>query len=404
MARKGDIEIPIAVDTSGVEKSIRNGLIDPVEDAEGALKKLSKADSGDIAKDMDKAQDATKDLSRELDDARDDLKKLGYAAKDAGDDSRKGMDRAKEGVGEFKDEANSTAREAAASFSGSADDIGDAFQEVAANAFAGFGPAGALAGLAAAAGIGVVTAELQRQQEEADKLNERMTEAYQSAAEAGQAYIQEADVIANWQDLIFNKDRAEEYKKVQDTINATGLDRSTIMKANAGDLDALAIVQERITEAWKKEGDEANLFTDGLGTKTQAAKNYWDTVGTAAQTSSDLSKEAIQGVTDYWLEQIAVAGEVAERTDDVGNRIVALPNGKEILIDAKTGQATEDVSRFGTDTDAVINRVNGRDVVLEARASTSAAQRDLDNLIYKNNGRTIEVQYNVRSGIRADLG
>ncbi|SEF13803.1 hypothetical protein [Jiangella alba] len=98
------------------------------------------------------------------------------AGRKVGNDVGDGFDRAKEGVGEFRDEANSTAREAAASFDGSAESVADAFQEVAANAFAGFGPAGAVAGLAAAAGIGFAIKAFQDGQEEAEEFRDRISE------------------------------------------------------------------------------------------------------------------------------------------------------------------------------------------------------------------------------------
>lgn len=94
-----------------------------------------------------------------------------------GDDADEGFRRAGEGAEEFRDEANSTAREAAASFDGSAESIGDAFQEVAANAFAGFGPAGAAAGLAIALGMGAAFSAFQKSKEEAQAFREEVGEA-----------------------------------------------------------------------------------------------------------------------------------------------------------------------------------------------------------------------------------
>lgn len=186
MARKNQYEIGIAADTSGLEKSISNGLVKPLDEAADAFDDLEKAaQSADLDRELDKAQKATNELDDELDDARDKLKRLGYAARDAGDDSRRGMDRAEEGVKEFGEEANSTAREAAASFNGSAEDILDAFQEVAANAFAGFGPAGAIAGLAIAAGIGIAIGKFQEAAEAAEELRMKAVEYAGEAFDAG---------------------------------------------------------------------------------------------------------------------------------------------------------------------------------------------------------------------------
>lgn len=95
------------------------------------------------------------------------------------------MKGAEDGVKEMGEEANSTAKEAAASFDGSAESIIDAFQEVAANAFAGFGPAGALAGLAIAAGIGIAVGEFQKAEEAAEELRQKAIEYADEAREAG---------------------------------------------------------------------------------------------------------------------------------------------------------------------------------------------------------------------------
>ena len=131
MARK--YEIGIGADTDGFEKSIKNGLVDPLDEAADALDDLDRAaKSTDLDREIEKGQKATDKLTDELDDARAKLKRLGFAAKDAGDDTRRGMDRAEEGVEELGNEAQSTAKEAAASFDGSAESIIDAFQEVAA--------------------------------------------------------------------------------------------------------------------------------------------------------------------------------------------------------------------------------------------------------------------------------
>lgn len=133
--------------TSDVEKGL--------EDVASSLDELA----ADTKQNADKAADA---LTREFSTAFDKVKtESKTAGRKIGDDLHDGARKAKDGIEELGDEANQTAREAAASFDGSAESIMDAFQEVAANAFAGFGPAGALAGLAAAAGIGLVFNSLQ---------------------------------------------------------------------------------------------------------------------------------------------------------------------------------------------------------------------------------------------------
>jgi hypothetical protein len=186
MARKNQYEIGVGLDTGSFEKGISNGLVDPLEEAADAFDDLEKAaNSADLDKELTKAQKATDKLDDELDDTRDALKKLGHAARDAGDDTKRSMKGAEDGVKEVGEEAGSTAKEAAASFDGSAESILGAFQEVAANAFAGFGPAGAVAGLAIAAGIGIATQEFEKAQEAAEELRMKAVEIAEASSDAG---------------------------------------------------------------------------------------------------------------------------------------------------------------------------------------------------------------------------
>ena len=147
----------------------------------------------DLEKELDDVADSLDDLARNGDDATEKLersfKDLARETRKAGDDMgdgiKKGTDKASDGVNEFRDEANSTAREAAASFDGSAASIVDAFQEVAANAFAGFGPAGAIAGLALAAGIGIGVKGFEDNEAAAERLRERVGELTDQFIESG---------------------------------------------------------------------------------------------------------------------------------------------------------------------------------------------------------------------------
>jgi hypothetical protein len=163
-------------------RALSQGIEDGARDAERALDEVGRSDGleqvGDNADQAAREVEGAADrMEKSFRDAFDTVKKESRdAGRKVGDDVGDGFDRAKEGAQEFKEEANSTARESAASFDGSADSINDTFQEVAANAFAGFGPAGAAAGLAIAAGIGVARSAFDRAKEEAAALRDRIGE------------------------------------------------------------------------------------------------------------------------------------------------------------------------------------------------------------------------------------
>lgn len=181
------IKIPLVADVDDAVRGMSK-TADAVEEITDALE--------DVARDARKTEDAledvgdgTKKVGDEADDMarkfRDDFDKVRKDSKDAGDaigrNVKDGTDRAGQGMDDFKDEADGTAREAAASFDGSAESIADTFQELAANAFAGFGPAGAVAGIAAAAGLGIAISKL-------TEISEKINEAKEAGAEWAQTF------------------------------------------------------------------------------------------------------------------------------------------------------------------------------------------------------------------------
>lgn len=353
MARGGKIEIPIAVDTSGVERSLSNGLVDPIEDAEDALKKLEKAgDNVDLDKSLDKAQTATKDLSRELDDARDDLKKLGFAAKDAGDDGRVGMDKIKGGAQELQSEIGSNLGEAVSSFRGDITDLGQVGQDTLgglAATVAGAGPVGLLGAFAlaaGAAGLGLFTAGQEEAKEKQDLLNE-------SAANFASGYIDgingamsAAQVFAEINAIATDPAR---YQEAKDAASEWGVDVRTAMGAMAGDATALATAQEgldRRTEEANRRLLEQEEQVDGtagavydMADSVTAGAERMDGLTTALAMGKQQADEAAGALYNYATS----AGEATDQTDDLGNKIVRLPDGKEIVVDAKTQRAYEDL-------------------------------------------------------------
>ncbi|MFJ4999902.1 hypothetical protein ACIP5T_17250 [Microbacterium sp. NPDC088619] len=384
-------EIGVGADTRGFEDQIKSGLIKPTEDAEKALKKLGDTDAGtDAARDLDKLEDALRDAQRASDRTADSMD-------DVGDKGRRAFDKAKDGVDEFRDEANSTAREAAASFDGSAESIADAFQEVAANAFAGFGPAGAVAGIAAAAGIGLAAAGFESVHEAEEKAAELASEWADRFVESGQRVATAAQQSAAIVDIATDADK---YKEATENAELWGTTVSDAMLAMAGNAGAIQVVEDALNrkrEATEKDAQAAQEAAEANGsallaltpqevelTKAEEAwRRHTDAMATGAQQANDASNSL--------LSLIDREKELGVAVDELGNKVVALPDGTEIFIDAKTGQATADVSRFKGDTDGVIDHLNGRDIVLQTRASVYEAQRAVDNFISHNDGKSFRL-------------
>lgn len=197
------IRIPFLSDVADFVRGLRNGS-ESVDDLAGSLDELARdgqaagRELGDSFDDgareagrsaeriADDYRAAMRDVERDVDDAadktktsfRDALRSVSTESKRAGDDlgdnMRRGSREADTALDDVKSEAGSTARETAASFDGSADSIAGAFQEVAANAIAPLGPAGAVAGLGIALGMGAAMAALQGTAEEAAEAKQRM--------------------------------------------------------------------------------------------------------------------------------------------------------------------------------------------------------------------------------------
>jgi hypothetical protein len=223
-----------------------------VEDVSDSLDDMAK----DAAKSGDKAgheiaagiEDGTDDATKSVDKLERSFKDLADAgaksSKDAGDgisdNVRRGTKEAEGGVEEFGREADSTAKETAASFDGSAESITGAFQEIAANAFAGFGPAGAVAGLAAAAGIGIVTSKMEEAKEEAQETAENIAEVAGELIDLGSQHLGPEQIRDALNDMATTAEDGkiplDELRKIADRA---GISYSDYAQGVAGDSGAL---------------------------------------------------------------------------------------------------------------------------------------------------------------------
>lgn len=395
MAAKG-FNIGIGAETKAFKQGIEAGLIDPLEDAADKLDDLGKSKGPDrLESGMKDAQKATEKLDKEVKSTASDIEREFRDAyrelKRSADD---GTAAAAEGLQDLKQEAGQSAKETAASFSGSFDDIGSMAQEVAANAFAGFGPAGAAAGLAAAAGLGLVFAEMEAQKEQAEQLKARLSGLYRGALESGRDYIDQAQFIAESNDLRFNPDRANEWKQLQEDANRLGLEETEIIKAHSGDLEALAVVQSRVRDLVKETyGDETNI--DMLRFQAQelgGIEERWIAVNEEALKNEENLRGSADAASQFWKEAIAGAESAEVAVDDFGNQLVKLGDGREIVIEADTGRASDDVSKFKADTDEVIEQLSGKDVLLRVKVDESAW------LAWQRKPRQFDAKVNVGPG------
>lgn len=360
MARS-PIEIALASETKAFKQGIETGVIKPLEDAIKSLRDLGDTNGADkLEAQLRDAQKATERLTDETKQAaltiereyRDAYRKASAAADD-------GMSRAKSATREVTQEIGSNLGEAVSSIRGDMSDLGQVGQDTLgglAATLASGGPAG-IAGAAVlaagAVGLGRVTASLQEQQEEAEKLRERLSEAYSDAAREGRNYLDTVQVISQVQDLAFNPERAEEWAQVQEDAKRLGLEVQDAAAAYVGELDKQQSVLDRIAALEQDRVDRARAYVEEHGTLSTPLTNErieleeigkrWEDLNGVTKTTADTQVAGIQAVSRLLEEQYANTEGVITKVDELGNKVYELPEGKTLTIDAQTKTAYEDI-------------------------------------------------------------
>ncbi|PPF21032.1 hypothetical protein [Rathayibacter sp. AY1A7] len=322
---------------------LADGIQEGVQDAERATERL---DFDQLGKDAERAgerageglSDGIKDGAKDAERSTERLEKsflelrreAGRAGteggKDLGDGMKAGADRASDGVREIGDEAASTAKEAAASFDGSAASIGDAFQEVAANAFAGFGPAGLIAGVAAAAGIGVVITKLQEGGEDAEAFKAKVGDLTSELIDAGNQGGPSLDyLVSRLKEMAAatedGEDSLSDLYKLQDAA-ASSFER--IAQAYAGNADGLDELIEKEKAHQRSLEDEAAQIDTTKETSYRAALTRAEDsakIVAGLERARDVATEAADNEAAYAAANVAELEAKAERTREYADSI-----------------------------------------------------------------------------------
>lgn len=219
-------------------EDVSDSLDDVARDAQRSGQKVEREYDG-ASRDV---TDSTRRLERSFQDLRDTADRSSrQGATSMGNNFEKGTGKAKAELDELGREARANASETFSSFDGSAESFVDGIQGTLGGVVGGMGAIGAAAGAAGAIGLGFITAELQKQQQEADEVKQALTDAYRDAASEGRDYLDDAQIIARAQEIIFNPDK---YKAAQEDARTLGADVSLILRAQAGDVEAIAAVTE----------------------------------------------------------------------------------------------------------------------------------------------------------------
>lgn len=377
----GDISVVINSETKGFKQAVQNGIIEPLEDAEKALEDLGKARGADqLERDMKTAQRSTEELQDELTEAARDLDKLGFAARDAGSDGRRGLDRIKAGAQEVQQEVGQNLGEAVSSIRGDFSDLGQVGQDTLgglAATVSSMGPlglAGSFALAAGAVGLGAFTAGQEEAAEKQEELNQKASEWADAYTTSAGRIVDASHIVAQIQAIATDPER---YKEATDAAKEWGVDIPTAMRAMAGDADALAVAQQglasRTAEANAGLSDaERNVgaLGDGFSSLPDDIKRGQERLDelNGTMTAGRLQAlNAAQALYDYATSAGVATGE----TDDLGNKIIQLPSGKTIVVDAQTQTAYEDIDAIEK------QRLTDKEVTVRVRRDT----RDWDNWV-----------------------
>lgn len=404
-------------DVAGALDDVAGSLGDLGQDAEDAADK-----AGDALGDGFK--DGAKDADRSLERVEDSLQETGKKAdklegdvsaaframardaqasgKKIGDSQRQAYDEAGEGLDDMKSEAAGTAKETAASFDGSFDSILGMAQETAANAFGGFGPAGAAAGLAAAAGIGIAVTAMQDTAEKATEAKQKSVDMIDAIKEAGGDLasmdlsekiiawgreVMEDNWITFWADEASTKfqETAKDAKDfgvaARDAIRAASgsqEDSQKFLDETADDWQRLTKVMEAgqdVSEAglvtWSDEAKAASKQRQALSDLRGQAEENIKTATDAVEIykletdALDATKEAAEAAADAVQDK-------ADATRDAANAAMEA-QGSEISWIETLGQMTEDIKTNGKaiDNNTAAGRANNQSLIDLAGSANS---------------------------------
>lgn len=361
-------------------------LGDAFEDTADDLEKLSDSRAGqDIDKDLKRAEDAAEDLSSELDSTRRDLDRVGDAARNAGNDGDAGLGKIKRGAQEVQQEVGQNLGEAVSSLRGDFSDLGQVGQDTLgglAATVAGAGPAGLVGALglaAGAAGLGALTAGFEEAEEKRRELADRASDLAKAYIDAGSKVLDSFAAVERAQDVISDPEKMKQVEAYKDAI---GVDLNVALGAYVGRAEDVAKVQAIVNDTIEKNsdivGENAGALETARGAQSQTYQENQKLIESGNELIGVTQGAAAQFDTmSAYLNHVADTTANATRTtDEFGDTIVSLPDGKQIYIDAETGQATED-------TDAIEKKIYGisdKTVTLTAEnSSLLRAIRDWEN-------------------------
>jgi len=300
------------------------------------------AGTDDVAEALDDVSDSLDDMVRDGERGNERLERsFGELARDArkhGDDAGDGFRKGtKKAFDELPKEAGQSGREAAASFSGEATDILDFAQETIAN---GLGPAG-IAGAAILGSLAAVGLQwVEDMEARGAAIQENAGTMFDELVENGAGKLQEAFIQSQLKDLLGGDEAKQVIADVAAEAERLGVSQVSLLRARAGDQDALnkvlqaeAETHERIVAGINQatEDGQAQLLLEQQ--KHQQTLDAYEDQNSAAQLAVEragLFAGAVDVGNARLGDAIAKLQDIAERAKTLGN------NNIVVKIDADT--------------------------------------------------------------------
>lgn len=310
-----------AGDKAGDE--IADGLEDAAQEGDRAVERLERS-----FKDM-------------ADQARQSSGQAGTAMKR---EFHEGTSAAKRDLGELGDEAKQNASETFSSFDGSIESLVDGIQGTLGGVISNIGPAGAVAGAAAAIGVGLLTAELQKSAERAAEIRQETSDLAKELIASGGALDAStvADRLKEWSfEIQDNKEWWELWQQssttnlahVEDLAAATGLSFQDLFDAMSGQdaTKSLDLIDDMETKAAALDKQLASLGAARAGGTARYAElkkerdGYRDSAKAIRErmgieeTATDEARKYAEATKDSAKEAERAAAAEEARTDAISS-------------------------------------------------------------------------------------
>lgn len=379
----------------GALDDVADSLDDVARDAARGTDRISDSLS-DTGRDVDRLERKFRDLAT---GTRDSSRKAGDSVRTIKDD----IDTVGDASREVGDELRQNLGETFSSFRGDLEDLPQIAQDTL-GGLAGSGALGGIPGLAVtaagAAGLGLIIGAIDNINQAAEKSEERANDLANAYIEAGSTVLSTIETAARVGNVITDKELRTEAENLAKTLS---IDMAEAVRIVAGDTNALAGAQAILADRQEKVNEKMHTGKEltaqqiidiqeeaGAVYDQSAALDVYaqrqDTATQRAKLHSDALKSMIDDYSDVGVE-----------VDEVGNKVVNLPDGTKIFIDANTQQASTNLDRFKGDYDGKIDQMNGRQVVVQSKFDSAGAQSAFDAFIARNNGKAIKVGTRVAS-------